>query len=157
MPEQNSSLSAPDCVLASLKAPTLKRAYQLMAIEAGSFLSLPESEIYEKIMNAELRETSGVGNGVAIPHIRLPELAQPFMMLVRLAAPVDADARDGTGVDLIFLLASPEGIIGDHLSRLSRISRLMRDDGFCQALRAAPGPESLLALFNDAQPLKIAA
>ena len=78
-------------------------------------------------MQREKLGSTGVGNGIAIPHGKLPKLDKLFGLFARLDRPIDFEALDGQPVDLIFLLLAPEGAGADHLKALARVARLLRD------------------------------
>ena len=71
--------------------------------------------------------STGIGNGIAIPHGKLPKLERLFGVFARLDRPVDFEALDGQPVDLMFLLLAPEAAGADHLKALARVARLLRD------------------------------
>ena len=76
-------------------------------------------------MQREKLGSTGVGNGIAIPHGKLPKLDKLFGLFARLDRPIDFEALDGQPVDLIFLLLAPEGAGADHLKALARVARLL--------------------------------
>ena len=91
-------------------------------------------------MQREKLGSTGVGNGIAIPHGKLPKLNKLFGLFARLERPIDFEALDGQPVDLMFLLLAPEGAGADHLKALARVARLLRDPmspASC-AIRATP-------------------
>jgi PTS system nitrogen regulatory IIA component len=122
---------------------------QELARRAAEATGLPERQIFEVLLERERLGTTGVGNGIAIPHGKLPGLKQLFGMFARLESPVDFDAIDEQPVDLIFLLLAPEGAGADHLKALARVSRLLRDRAICETLRGADQAEAIYALLTD--------
>ena len=76
-------------------------------------------------MQREKLGSTAVGNGIAIPHGKMPNLTRLFGLFARLDRPVDFEALDGQPVDLIFLLLAPEGAGADHLKALARVARLL--------------------------------
>ena len=86
-------------------------------------------------MQREKLGSTAVGNGIAIPHGKLPKLEKLFGLFARLERPIDFEALDGQPVDLIFLLLAPEGAGADHLKALARIARLLRDPAIARKLR----------------------
>ncbi len=95
--------------------------------------------------------STGIGNGVAIPHGKSPQVSALAMAAGVTADPVDFEALDGRPVSLFFLLVGPESAAGEHVKALSRISRLVRSDGFRQRLVAARTPEEFHALVSEAE------
>jgi PTS system nitrogen regulatory IIA component len=101
------------------------------------------------LLERERLGTTGVGNGIAIPHGKLAGLKQLFGMFARLEQPVDFDAIDEQPVDLIFLLLAPEAAGADHLKALARVSRLLRDRSVCEKLRGANQADAIYALLTE--------
>jgi PTS system nitrogen regulatory IIA component len=100
--------------------------------------------IFDALVNREKLGSTGLGNGVAIPHGRLPGLAGPVCALVRLVTPVDFDAADGQPVDLAFALLVPEESTEEHLQVLSTIAEIFSNKAICGLLRACDNGECLL-------------
>jgi PTS system nitrogen regulatory IIA component len=114
-------------VLPALKANSKKQVLQLLAEKASAITGLPEREIFDTILQRERLGSTGVGNGIAIPHGKLPGVDAITGVFARLETPVDFEALDDQPVDLVFLLIAPEGAGADHLKALSRIARVLRD------------------------------
>lgn len=110
---------------------------------------LNEREIFDILLQRERLGSTGVGNGVAIPHGRLDNLDRSHGFFIRLDKPVDFDAIDDKPVDLIFLLLAPEGAGADHLKALARVTRLFRDKDQREKLRGTEDPEAIYALLID--------
>ncbi|MBN8501872.1 MAG: PTS sugar transporter subunit IIA [Sphingomonadales bacterium] len=121
---------------------------QLAERFAGVY-GLDQGLVLERVEEREKLGSTGFGRGVAIPHARLPGLARPVGVFLRLANPVAFDAADGMPVDMIFGLLSPEAAGAAHLHALAAISRLMRDEAMHQALSGAPGAEALYGLLSN--------
>ena len=135
-------------VMSSLRAPSKKQALQELSRRAAEFTGLHERTIFDVLLERERLGTTGVGSGIAIPHGKLSELEQLLGVFARLEKPVDFDAVDEQPVDLIFLLLAPESAGADHLKALARVSRLLRDRGVCEKLRAAADGKSLFGLLT---------
>jgi nitrogen PTS system EIIA component len=144
-----SDLITPDRVVAHLKATSKKQALQELARRAATFTGLHERAIFEVLLERERLGTTGVGHGIAIPHGKLPSLDKLYGLFARLDAPIDFDAIDEQPVDLVFLLLAPESAGADHLKALARVSRLLRDRGFCEKLRGSSNSDALYALLTD--------
>lgn len=143
-----SDLLTTDAVAANLKASSKKQALQDLAKRAADVTDLHERAIFDVLMERERLGTTGVGNGIAIPHGKMPTLERLYGVFARLEKPVDFDSIDEQPVDLIFLLLAPEGAGADHLKALARVSRLLRDQGTCEKLRGADDPEAIFALLT---------
>lgn len=144
-----SDLITTDAVVANLKASSKKQALQDLAKRAADVTGLHERAIFDVLMERERLGTTGVGNGIAIPHGKMPTLENLHGVFARLDKPVDFDSIDEQPVDLIFLLLAPESAGADHLKALARVSRLLRDQGTCEKLRGADDPEALFALLTS--------
>ena len=88
-----------------------------------------------------------VGNGIAIPHGKLPKLGRLFGLFARLERPIDFEALDGQPVDLFFLLLAPEAAGADHLKALARVARLLRDPEIARKLRDSRDADALYAVL----------
>src|SRR5215218_8139648 len=95
------------------------------------------SKVLEAVLEREATRTTGIGNGLAIPHGKCNGTDHLVMAIGRPATPIDFQAIDGRPVSLIWLLTSPPDKTGPHIHALARISRLMTIDRFRQALNAA--------------------
>jgi len=93
--------------------------------------------------------STGLGQGIAIPHGRIAGISKMTGFFAQLDRPVDFDAMDDQPVDLVFLLLAPEGAGADHLKALARVSRLLRNQSVCEKLRAASQPAALYALLTE--------
>ena len=133
-----SDLVAPNAIIPALKVNGKKQALQELAARAAELTGQNERAIFEILMQREKLGSTGVGNGIAIPHGKLPKLDKLFGLFARLDRPIDFEALDGQPVDLVFLLLAPEGAGADHLKALARVARLLRDpDSRPQAARVA--------------------
>ncbi|MBL8661053.1 MAG: PTS IIA-like nitrogen regulatory protein PtsN [Rhodospirillales bacterium] len=144
-----SDLIKPDHVIARLRATSKKQALQDLAKRAAEITGQPERALFSTLMKRERLGTTGVGNGIAIPHGKLSTLDQLYGLFARLDQPIDFDAIDDRPVDLIFLLLAPESSGADHLKALARVSRLLRDKPTCEKLRGTDDAEALYALLVD--------
>lgn len=142
-------LLKPEQVIARLRATSKKQALQDLARRAAELTGQPEREIFSTLMKRERLGTTGVGNGIAIPHGKLAALDRMFGIFARLEHPIDFEAIDDRPVDLIFLLLAPEAAGADHLKALARVSRLLRDKQACEKLRGTDNAEALYALLID--------
>ena len=117
-------------VLANLKAGSKKQLLQELAAVAAQETGVHERTIFDVLLERERLGSTGVGNGIAIPHGKLTGLDRLCCVFARLRAPIEFDAIDEHPVDLIFLLLAPEAAGADHLKALARISRFFRDPEF---------------------------
>ena len=140
-------LIAPDAVIPALKVISKKQALQELAVKAATLTGQNERAILEVLMQREKLGSTAVGNGIAIPHGKLPKLQKLFGLFARLGRPIDFEALDGQPVDLIFLLLAPEGAGADHLKALARVARALRDPDIVHKLRASQDAEALYAVL----------
>jgi nitrogen PTS system EIIA component len=140
-------LIAPDAVIPALKVISKKQALQELAAKAAALTGQNERSILEVLMQREKLGSTAVGNGIAIPHGKLPKLERLFGLFARLGRPIDFEALDGQPVDLIFLLLAPEGAGADHLKALARVARALRDPDIVHKLRASQDAEALYAVL----------
>ncbi|MEL6297971.1 MAG: PTS IIA-like nitrogen regulatory protein PtsN [Pseudomonadota bacterium] len=126
-----------DGIVPELKASSKKQVLHELADLAADKTGRPAREIFDTLLQRERLGSTGLGRGIAIPHIKLRGLDDIFCLFARLPEPIDFESVDGEPVDLIFLLLAPEHASGDHLKALSRISRLMRAPAALENLRTA--------------------
>jgi len=138
-----------DSVVADLRVTSKKQALQELSRHAAHLTGQDEREIFDILLERERLGTTGVGDGLAIPHGRLPELTRISGVFARLERPIDFDSIDDKPVDLIFLLLAPEGAGADHLKALARVSRLLRSPSLCEKLRGANSRDALYALLSQ--------
>ena len=134
---------AQDAVIGDLRASSKKQMLQALAEDAAELTGLSAREIFDTVVQREKLGSTGVGNGIAIPHAKLPGFSRIIGVFARLAEPIDFDALDEQPVDLVFLLLAPEDAGADHLKALSRVARVMRDPARTALLRATSDTQML--------------
>jgi PTS system nitrogen regulatory IIA component len=142
-----SDLVAPNAIIPALRVNGKKQMLQEIAAKAADLSGQNERAIFEILMQREKLGSTGVGNGIAIPHGKLPKLEKLFGLFARLERPIDFEALDGQPVDLVFLLLAPEGAGADHLRALARVARLLRDPDVARKLRESRDAEALYAVL----------
>ena len=136
-------LLAKDGVIPALVATNKKHALQELAARAAGPTALDAREIYDALLQRERLGSTGLGRGIAIPHVKLKKLKSITTIFARLSQPIDFESHDAEPVDLVFLLLAPEHASGDHLKALARISRLVRDTATLEQLRSATDSTAL--------------
>ena len=136
-----------DAIIPALKVNSKKQALQEIAAKAAQLSGQNERIIFETLLQREKLGSTGVGNGIAIPHGKLPKLARLFGLFARLDRPVDFEALDGQPVDLVFLLLAPEGAGADHLKALARVARMLRDPEVARKLRESRDVEAIYSVL----------
>jgi PTS system nitrogen regulatory IIA component len=144
-----SDVLAPDAVIAALRVNGKKQLLQELAARAAQQTGITERRVFESLTERERLGSTGVGQGIAIPHSRLSDIKTIVGVFARLENPIDYDAVDKQPVDLVFMLLAPEGAGADHLKALARVSRLLRNQQACEKLRAATKPEALYAILTE--------
>ena len=142
-------LVVPQAVVPSLRVNNKKQALQELAARAATICGRSEREVLDVLMQRERLGSTGVGNGIAIPHGKLDRLERLFGVFARLERPVDFEALDGQPVDLMFLLLAPEAAGADHLKALARVARLLRDAEIARKLRESRDAEALYAVLTS--------
>ncbi|QFU14862.1 PTS IIA-like nitrogen regulatory protein PtsN [Microvirga thermotolerans] len=139
----------PQAVLPALRVSGKKQALQEISAHAAKLVGLSESTIYEALLQRERLGSTGIGEGIAIPHGKLPGLTRIFGLVARLEKPIDFEALDGQQVDILFLLLAPEGAGADHLKALARVARVLREPGLVERIRATRDASALYAIMTE--------
>lgn len=116
------------------------RAAQVIGADAG--------EVFSAVNEREKLGSTGLGNGIAIPHGRFPGLPAVTAVFARLAEPVDFEAVDDQPVDLVMLLLAPIGAGADHLKALARVARVLRTESVIDDLRRTTDPARLYEILT---------
>jgi len=124
---------------------------QIAKLVARELPDLDEQDVFESLIAREKLGSTGFGNGIAIPHCRLPGCSAPISALLRLDAPVDFDAIDGAPVDLLFVLLVPEAATDEHLELLRQIASMLDRSEVRERLRHAQSSDSLYQVVVDVQ------
>jgi nitrogen PTS system EIIA component len=140
-------LVATNAIIPALKVTSKKQVLTELASKAAELSGQNERTVLEILQQREKLGSTGVGNGIAIPHGKLPKLSKLFGLFARLERPVDFEALDSQPVDLVFLLLAPEGAGADHLKALARVARLLRDPDVARKLRDSRDAEALYAVL----------
>src|SRR5687767_12679525 len=140
-------LIPPEAVIPSLKAKGKKQLLQELSARASRLTGIDERDIFDVLWQRERLGSTGLGQGVAIPHGKLAALKGIVGIFARLADPIDFEAVDGAPVDVVFLLLAPEGAGADHLKALARISRVLREPDVAERLRTAKDGGELHAIL----------
>ncbi len=139
----------PERVLYDVPGGSKKRVLEFFStFIAQNTPSLDSQEVFSRLIGRERLGSTGIGNGVAIPHARSPHCSTPIAGFLKLAEPVDFDAIDGDPVDLVFVLLVPEEADDTHLALLGQVATIMNDAHTRQQLRKADSQRELLALIT---------
>jgi mannitol/fructose-specific phosphotransferase system IIA component (Ntr-type) len=145
-------LLRPERILIPLEARTKDDLLrELVAAVASGESEADREEMLRAVREREAVLSTGIGQGVAIPHGKSPVIGELRMAAGRTTEPVEFDALDGQPVSLFFLLVGPESAAGAHIKALSRISRLIRQDLVRERLVAASSPDEFLGALREAE------
>lgn len=132
-------------LLCRVDAASKKRCFEIAASHiAQQQPTLSEELVYTKLLAREKLGSTGLGQGVAVPHCRVEGCHSPMGYLITLNNDVDYDAPDGIPVDLLFVLLAPQEATQEHLDLLADVARCFSDAVFCDDLRSAQTVERLL-------------
>jgi len=143
-----SELLAPEAIMPEMSASIKDDALvELTDALLASGCDLNREEVLRILQERENLGSTGIGDGVAIPHGKLKNLDQLVMSFGRSRSGVDFDSMDGKPAHLFFLLVAPEESVGIHLKTLARISKLLKDQEVRQQLLDAPDREAICAII----------
>ena len=146
------TILTPGRSLVSVPGGSKKRVLeQIASLVATELAELDEQDIFESLIAREKLGSTGFGNGIAIPHCRLPGCHAPLSAVLRLDSAVDFDAIDGAPVDLLFVLLVPEAATDEPLELLRQIASMLDRSEVRERLRQAQSSEALYQVVVDAQ------
>ena len=139
-----SDILTPDRCLCKIQGFSKKRLLKNLSTTLGeSFSNLDENQVFDSMMAREQLGSTGIGNGIAIPHCRVPECNEITRCLITLETHLDYDSTHGKPVDLIFVLSVPEEKEEDHVRALSVLAEKFHNKNFCDSLRNAQNNDEL--------------
>ncbi len=125
-----------------------RQIFDILAQKAAELTAFPASQILSTLLGREELGSTGLGNGIAIPHGKLKGLKGVTAVFARLDQPIDFDSVDDEPVDLVVMLLAPVGAGADHLKALSRFARLLRTENVTDPLRRETDPAQLHAILT---------
>jgi len=143
----------PEAVITSMESASKEGAIRAMVESlknAGSINADDEESIVQAILKREELGSTGIGNGVAVPHTKHPSVDRLIATIALSTDGVDFASLDGEAVHILFLLVSPPDRPGDHLRGLENISRQLRNSNFCSFLRQSNTADEIVELLNEA-------
>ena len=135
-----------------LQASSKKRLFEQAGLLFENHDGIARSLVFDGLFARERLGSTGLGQGVALPHARIRGLKDAQGALLRLAQPVPFDAADGIPVNLAFVLLLPEKAAERHLQMLSELAQMFSDKAVCEAMRGAPDVATLHQLITVWQP-----
>jgi nitrogen PTS system EIIA component len=139
----------PADVMLDVRESDKSRLLRQLSAQAAAEVGLDPKEVSTQISKREELGSTGVGNGVALPHARLRGLKAPFGLLARMRHAVDFQAIDDQPVDVVFLRLLPDAPDDAQLNALACVARTLRDAEILQRLRHAPDREALYRAITD--------
>ncbi len=136
-------------VVVDLDMSSKKRVFEQAGLMFENNNSIARAQVFDSLFAREKLGSTGLGQGVAIPHGRVKGLKNAVGALVRMKAPIPFDAPDGVAVSLIFLLMVPDRATDAHLQILSELAEMFSDKAFRNQLMTAATAAELHALITD--------
>ena len=129
---------SPECTLAGVPGGSKKRLFETIAkFVSSKYPNIDRESTYDCLLERERLGSTGLGEGVALPHCRIVNCEQIIGVLLQLAEPIDFDAIDGQPVDLVFVLLVPQDAVNEHLLALQAIAEKFGQEIFRASLRRA--------------------
>ena len=144
-----SDFLSPADVALDVRESDKTRLLQQLSSQAAAKVGLSANEVCTQIIKREELGSTGVGNGVALPHARLQGLTTPFGLFARLRHGIDFEAIDSQPVNIVFLLLLPDGTGASQLNALASVARALRDPETLQRIRSAVDRDSLFQAIVD--------
>ena len=143
-----SDLLSPADVLIDVRASQKGPLLQELAAKAAAGLGLPADQVASYLMKREELGSTGIGQGIAIPHARQPDVKRPYGLLAKLKQGIEFDAIDGQAVDVVFVLLLPAAVESEALAALALVARTLRSPDTRVRLRAAKSPAEVYAAMT---------
>lgn len=145
-------LLSKDCMILDLEASSKRDAIDQMVHKLYQAGRIDNEEVFkEGILNREAQTSTGLGDGIAMPHAKNSAVKQPTVLFARSKNGVDYQALDGQPVYLFFMIAAPEGANDTHLQALASLSGLLMNPDFTAELKSVSTPDEVIALFDHAE------
>ena len=146
-----------EAIRTKIKTANKKQLLQEIANIASEHTGVSNMNIAKSLQQREILGPTGIGNGVAIPHVKIKGLTKIYGVFSSLERPIDFEAADKQPVDLIFTLLAPENNKGtEHLKALAMVSRVFSDKNIRSKLRSSENTESLFAILTSSEDSKAA-
>jgi len=138
------------CVIIGMRSRTKKEAIKelLTKLKENGFIK-DEKEILETVMEREKLGSTGIGQGIAVPHAKSDQIENLVAALGISKTGIDFNSLDGEQVNIVFLVLAPTKSVGLHLKALAKIARLLKDRVFRNALKDAQSPEEIMDLIKE--------
>ena len=147
-----SKLLPPANVILELDASSKKRVFEQVGLLFENHHQIARSQVFDSLFAREKLGSTGLGQGIAIPHGRIKGLKEAIGAIVRMKVPIPFDAPDGQPVNLVFVLLVPDRATDLHLQILSELAQMFSDKPFRERLLAGATPAAVHQLIADWQP-----
>lgn len=144
-----SKILAPDNILLDIESTSKKRVFERVGLLFENNHQIARSQVFDSLFAREKLGSTGLGQGVAIPHGRISKLRDAIAAFVKTSHPIPFDAPDGLPVTLIFVLLVPERATDLHLQILGELAQMFSDQQFRNRLLACEDAPSIHQLFYD--------
>ena len=144
-----SKILAPDCVMLDSESASKKRVFENVGLLFENTLGIARSQVFDSLFAREKLGSTGLGQGVAIPHGRVKGLRDAAAAFVKMKTPIPFDAPDGQPVKFIFVLLVPERATDLHLQILGELAQMFSEQSFRERLEATDDPTEMHQIFND--------
>ena len=146
---------SPESMIMDLKATTKEEAINEMAdLEVATGIVNNKEKFVESIWAREKEGTTGIGEGIAMPHARNEYINKARVLFAKSEKGIDYDSLDGQPVHLFFMIAAPAGADNTHLQALAKLSSLLINPDLVAKLKGATKPEEVIDLFTEAEAAK---
>ena len=135
-------------VLTCTGVKTKRQLFEQLALKAAELTGRAKGEILDAITSREDLGSTGLGNGIAIPHGKVAGLNQVCAVFARLDEAIEFEALDDLPVDIVMLLLAPTGAGADHLKALSRVARVLRNEAVVDDLRRLTSCQAIYGLLT---------
>ena len=128
---------------------TKREVLERLAEQAAKVTGQDARAVFEAVYDREVLGSTGLGNGIAIPHGKFAGIPGVTAVFAKLSEPVDFDSVDDQPVDLLMLLLAPMGAGADHLKALARVARILRTESVTDSIRDASDPGKIHAILTQ--------
>jgi PTS system nitrogen regulatory IIA component len=146
-----SKILTADCVVLDSDSASKKRVFERVGLMFENTQNIARSQVFDSLFAREKLGSTGLGQGVAIPHGRVKGLKDAVAAFVKMKTPIPFDAPDGLPVNFIFVLLVPERATDLHLQILGELAQMFSDAQFREKLQATDDPAAIHALFAEWQ------
>jgi PTS system nitrogen regulatory IIA component len=146
-----SKILTPECVLLDSESASKKRVFERVGLLFENTQHIARSQVFDSLFAREKLGSTGLGQGVAIPHGRVKGLRDAVAAFVKMQNPIPFDAPDGLPVNFIFVLLVPERATDMHLQLLGELAQMFSDQSFRDQLQNSDDPVAIHKMFADWQ------